>query len=61
MALAEDLIDDGIVERHAAVGTPVAFRARLSQYRAAGIDNIVLASMRTPGEVEAVLAAARAG
>jgi len=57
---AERYINDRIVETHAAAGTPEMFRGRLSAYTAAGINNLVLASMRTPEEVDAVLSAAQA-
>lgn len=54
---ADSLIDDAIVERHAAAGAPDAFRARLAAYRAAGLDDAILASMRTPEQIAAVLSA----
>ena len=58
MVRAESYISDRIVECHAAAGTPQTFRARLGAYRAVGIDNLVLASMRTPEQVDAVVTAA---
>lgn len=58
MAGAERYITDRIVETHTAAGTPKIFQDRLDAYRAAGIDNLVLASMRTPEQVDAVLSAA---
>jgi 5,10-methylenetetrahydromethanopterin reductase len=54
---ADRLIDDSIVAHHAAAGSPDAFRARLAAYRAAGLDGTVLASMRTPEQITAVLSA----
>lgn len=51
------LIDDAIVAHHAAAGTAEAFRARIAAYRAAGLDEVVLASMRTPEQLAAVAAA----
>jgi 5,10-methylenetetrahydromethanopterin reductase len=57
MDAADSLIDDAIVERHAAAGSPDTFRSRLAAYRAAGLDNIVLASMRTPAQISAILSA----
>ena len=58
-SLAESFISNRIVDRHAAAGSPETFRARMAAYRAAGVDNIVLASMRTPEEVDRVLSASR--
>ena len=55
----DKLIDDTIVERHAAAGTPNTFRTRLDAYQAAGLDGTVLASMRTPEQITAVLSALR--
>lgn len=60
MASAERYISDRIVKTHTAAGTPEILLARLDAYRAAGIDNLVLASMRTPEQVDAVLSAATA-
>ncbi len=57
---ADDLITDAIVQRHAAAGSPSAFRSRLTKYRAAGLDDTVLASMRTPEQITAVLSALNA-
>lgn len=56
--LAESYIGNPIVESHAAAGTPGMFVARIADYRAAGIDNIVLASIRTPAQIDTVLSAA---
>ncbi len=53
----EALIADDIVDRHAAAGTPDAFRQRVETYRIAGLDEPIFASMRTPAQI-AVLAAA---
>lgn len=58
MARAESYISDRIVETHSAAGSPEIFRSRLEAYRAVGIDNLVLSSVRTPEQVEAVLSAA---
>ncbi len=54
---ADRLIVDSIVERHAAAGSPDIFRSRLAAYRAAGLDDTVLASMRTPAQITAILSA----
>jgi 5,10-methylenetetrahydromethanopterin reductase len=58
-AAAGALIDDDIVSRHAVAGGPGELRSRLAAYRRAGLDESVLASMRTPEEVEAVVGALR--
>ena len=57
LATAERLINDAIVEHHAAAGTPDAFRARLAAYRAAGLDGTILTAMRTPEQISMVLSA----
>ena len=57
---ADRLISDEIIERHAAAGSPKMFRARNAAYHAAGLDNAVLASMRTPEQIATVLAALNA-
>jgi len=58
MARAESYISDRIVETHSAAGSPEIFRSRLDAYRAVGIDNLVLSSVRTTEQVDAVLSAA---
>lgn len=55
---AEGYITDSIVARHAAAGTAEMFAARIADYRAAGADSVVLASTRTPQDIDAVLGAA---
>lgn len=54
-ASAEALITDDLVRRHTASGTPDQMRERLAAYRAAGLDEVVLASMRDPDEVSRTL------
>jgi len=53
----EALITDDIVDRHAAAGTPDAFRQRVDAYRAAGLDAPIFASMRTPAQIAALATA----
>jgi 5,10-methylenetetrahydromethanopterin reductase len=55
----ERLVGDEVVRRHAAVGTPAQVRARLHDYRAIGLDEIVLGGIDDPAAVAAALAAAR--
>jgi 5,10-methylenetetrahydromethanopterin reductase len=49
-AAAEALVSDDTVRRHTACGTPAELRARLAAYRAAGLDEIVLAGLYSPEE-----------
>ena len=56
-AMAATLIDDAVVDRHAAAGTPEIFRRRIADYRAAGLDDTILASMRTPEQIVTVVSA----
>ena len=57
----ETLIDDGVVTKHAAAGTPETLRGRIAAYHAAGLDETILAGMRTPAQVTAVLSALSGG
>lgn len=58
-ASAEALITDDIVRRHTASGTAEQMRERLAAYRAAGLEEIVLAGMYAPEETARVLTTAR--
>ena len=49
-AAAEALVDDEVVRRHTASGTPAQVRARLEAYRAAGLEELVLGGLSTPAE-----------
>jgi 5,10-methylenetetrahydromethanopterin reductase len=55
---AERLVSDDTVRRHTACGTADELRARLDMYRAAGLDEIVLAGLYTPDETRRVALAA---
>ena len=57
-AAAEALVSDDTVRRHAACGTADELRARLDAYRAAGLDEIVLAGLYTPHETRRTALAA---
>jgi 5,10-methylenetetrahydromethanopterin reductase len=57
-ASAEALVSDDTVRRHTACGSADELRARLEAYRAAGLDEIVLAGLYTADETRATLAAA---
>ena len=54
---AEAFITDDLVRRHTASGTPADVRERLRAYRAAGLDEIVLAGLSDPEEIARTLAA----
>ena len=56
-AAAAALIDDNIVARHAAAGCAETFRQRVAAYKAAGLDDVIFAGMRTPTQITAVLSA----
>ncbi|MSQ54745.1 MAG: LLM class flavin-dependent oxidoreductase [Betaproteobacteria bacterium] len=49
-AAFETLVSDDTVRRHAACGTADQVRARVAAYRAAGLDEVVLAGLYTPEE-----------
>jgi len=49
-AAFETLVTDDTVRRHTACGTPDELRQRLEAYRAAGLDEIVLAGLYTVEE-----------
>ena len=53
------LVDDDVVRRHAACGTPEQVRTKLAEYRAIGLDEIVIGGIDDADSVAAVLAAAR--
>jgi 5,10-methylenetetrahydromethanopterin reductase len=55
----ERLVSDEVVRRHAACGTPAQVRARLDDYRAIGLDEIVLGGIDEADGIAAALAAAR--
>jgi 5,10-methylenetetrahydromethanopterin reductase len=48
-----------VVRRHAACGTPAQVRARLAQYRAIGLDEVIIAGIDDAASIAAALAAAR--
>jgi 5,10-methylenetetrahydromethanopterin reductase len=58
VAAAEALVTDDTVRRHTACGTVDELRARLDAYRAAGLDEIVLAGLYGPDETRRTAAAA---
>lgn len=50
------LVDADVVQAHAACGDVETVRSRLADYRAAGLDEIVLAGLTEPDEIERTLA-----
>jgi 5,10-methylenetetrahydromethanopterin reductase len=58
-ATVERLVDDEVVRRHTACGTAEEARARLAEYRAAGLDEIVLGGLTEPDEIARTFAALR--
>ena len=54
------LIDNDVVGRHAACGTPQQVRARLEEYRAFGLDEVVLGGLDDAPSIAAALKAATA-
>jgi 5,10-methylenetetrahydromethanopterin reductase len=59
-AAAERLVSDDVVRRHAASGTAAQVRARVAAYAAAGLDEVVIAGMGDPAEIDKTLTAAGA-
>jgi 5,10-methylenetetrahydromethanopterin reductase len=52
------LVSDDIVRRHTACGTPAEVRAKLDEYRAIGLDEIVLGGMDDARSIATALKAA---
>lgn len=51
------LVGDDVVRRHAACGTPAQVRARLAEYRAFGLDEVIIGGMDDASSIAAALAA----
>lgn len=49
----ERLVSDDVVRRHAACGTAAQVRARLDDYRAIGLDEVILGGMDDTGSIAA--------
>jgi 5,10-methylenetetrahydromethanopterin reductase len=52
-------VSDDVVRRHAACGTPDQVRAALEEYRAIGLDEVIIGGIDTPEGIAGALAAAR--
>ncbi|MBM3650936.1 MAG: LLM class flavin-dependent oxidoreductase [Alphaproteobacteria bacterium] len=53
------LVTDDVVRRHAACGTPDQVRAKLEEYRAIGLDEVVIGGLDDAPAIAAALAAVR--
>jgi 5,10-methylenetetrahydromethanopterin reductase len=53
------LVSDDVVRRHAACGTPAQVKARLEEYRAFGLDEVIIGGADDVPSITAALAAAR--
>ena len=53
------LVNDDVVRRHAACGTPAQVKARLEEYRAFGLDEVIIGGADDVPSITAALAAAR--
>jgi 5,10-methylenetetrahydromethanopterin reductase len=58
-AQVERLMNDDVIRRHAACGMPTQVRAKLEEYRAIGLDEIILGALDDAESIAAALAAAR--
>jgi 5,10-methylenetetrahydromethanopterin reductase len=59
-AEVDRLITDEVIRRHAACGTPAQIRARLEEYRATGLDEVIIGGIDDAAGIAAALAVARA-
>ncbi len=53
------LVSDDVVRRHAACGTAAQVKAKLDEYRAIGLDEVIIGGVDDAPSIAAVLAAAR--
>ena len=58
-AVVERLVSDDVVRRHAACGTRDQVRAKLAEYHAIGLDEVIIGGIDSPDGIAAALAAAR--
>ena len=58
-AEVDRLVSDDVVRRHAACGTPDQVRAKLDEYRAIGLDEVVIGGVDDAPSIAAALAAVR--
>lgn len=60
-AEVDRLVSDEVVRRHAACGTPAQVQSKLSEYRAIGLDEVIIGGIDDAAGIAAALAAARGG
>jgi 5,10-methylenetetrahydromethanopterin reductase len=58
-AEVDRLVSDDVVRRHAACGTPDQVRAKLDEYRAIGLEEVVIGGMDDAPSIASALAAVR--
>lgn len=58
-ATVDRLVSDDVVRRHAACGTAAQVRAKLAEYRAIGLDEVILGGLDDAPSIAAALAATR--
>jgi 5,10-methylenetetrahydromethanopterin reductase len=58
-AEVDRLVSEDVVRRHAACGTPAQVKAKLEDYRAMGLDEVIIGGMDDASSIAAALAAAR--
>ena len=58
-AEVDRLVSDDVVRRHAACGAPAQVRERLAQYRAIGLDEVIIGGIDDAQSIAAALAAAQ--
>jgi 5,10-methylenetetrahydromethanopterin reductase len=58
-AEVDRLVSDDVVRRHAACGTPAQVKAKLEEYRAIGLDEVVIGGADDASSIAAALAAVR--
>ena len=58
-AEVDRLVSDDVVRRHAACGTAEQVRAKLAEYRAFGLDEVIIGGMDDAASIAEVLAAVR--
>jgi len=54
-AAAEALLSDDVLRRHTAIGSAAEVRTRIGEYRAAGLDEVVLAGLATADDTRRTL------
>ncbi len=55
----DHLVNDEVVRRHTACGTPAQVRAKLDEYRAVGLDEVIIGGIEDASGITAALAATR--